>query len=93
MLTLGCTTNREPPLVVAPPKTVVVAPPDALLQDCPPLYTGPLTTHRQLDAKANQAEASSRSCTNDKRALRQWKARSVANATAQPNDLGKPRPQ
>lgn len=74
-------------MVVVAPKPLVLAPPDALLQDCPPLYSGPLQTNRHLDTKANVAENSSRSCTNDKRALRQWKARSIANATAPANDL------
>jgi hypothetical protein len=64
-------------LVVAPPVTVYVTPPDALLADCPPLYTGPENTLRQTLRAKDQAELSSKTCTADKRALRKWKQESI----------------
>lgn len=67
-------------MVVAPPVTVVVAPPDALLRDCPPKYAGPYNTIRDLNTGRVVAETARDQCQADKVALRRWKSESV-NAT------------
>lgn len=72
----GCLTGDNP-MVVAPPKTVVLAPPDALLQPCPPVYPGPYNTIRDLNTGRAVAENARNQCNADKTALRRWKSESV----------------
>lgn len=69
--------------MVAPPKTVVVAPPDALLQPCPPKYAGPYNTIRDLNTGRVVAENARDQCNADKTALRRWKEESLSATQAE----------
>jgi hypothetical protein len=69
--------------VVAPPVTVVVAPPDALLQPCPPKHPGPYNTIRDLNTGRVVAENARDQCNADKTALRRWKAESLSATQAE----------
>lgn len=69
--------------MVAPPKTVVVSPPDALLRDCPSKYAGPYNTIRDLNTGRVVAENARDQCQADKVALRRWKAESVSATQAE----------
>jgi hypothetical protein len=75
----GCLTSSEPPMVVAPPVTIPLTPPDALLRDCPPIYAGPYNTVRDLNTGRTVAENARNQCQADKEALRRWKSQSVAD--------------
>jgi hypothetical protein len=75
MALTGCSTTE--PLVFAPPKEIFVSPPDALLADCPTLYSGPEHNLRQTLAAKDRAEYARNVCNNDKRALRRWKSENV----------------
>lgn len=70
-------------MVVAPPETVVVAPPDALLRDCPPNYPGPYNTIRDLNTGRVTAENARNQCNADKQALRRWKSDTLAATNAE----------
>lgn len=76
MILSGCLTSDR--VVQAAPAPVILAPPDALLADCPPLFAGPYNTIRDLNAGRTVAEAARNACNADKQALRRWKAESVA---------------
>lgn len=56
----------------------MIAPDDALLADCPPLYAGPENTPRQSLQAKDQAERARNICQADKVALRRWKRETLA---------------